>query len=319
MGAVMAVAEVAAAADAADAAAEARASHIRAPNDPLSTADRVGLGWRGPLAAGIYANLEHLDVLEIVADSHLHATRRHLRSLRALGREVPLVCHGVSLGLASVTAVATWRIERLARVLEAIEPASWSEHLAFVRAGGHEIGHLAAPPRTLQTVEGSARNVEHTRRVVGLAPALENIATLIDPPGSVLTEARWISAILEAADGALLLDLHNLHANCVNFGHDAHSLLPALPLQRVNLVHISGGRMIASPGGGTPRLLDDHLHDVPDAVYTLLTELAALCPNPLTVIIERDGRFPEMPVLLHQVERARQALAAGRRHRAESA
>jgi uncharacterized protein (UPF0276 family) len=251
-------------------------------------------------------------VLEVLADSHFHSTRRHLRSLRALGREVAIVCHGISLGLASVSPVATWRIERLARVIEAIEPEGWSEHMAFVRAGGHEIGHLAAPPRTLQTVEGAARNLAHIRRVVGAPPALENIATLLDPPGSVLTEAQWISALLEAADGSLLLDLHNLHANCVNFGHNPHELLSALPLGRVQQVHLSGGRMIGHPGD-RPRLLDDHLHDPPEAVYALLTHLAAHGPVPLTVIIERDGRFPELTVLLAQVERARQALAAGRK------
>jgi uncharacterized protein len=281
-----------------------------------SAQDRVGLGWRGALAAGIYAHLDRLDVLEVLADSHFHASRRQLRSLRALGREVPILCHGVGLGLASVSAVDTWRIQRLARVLEALQPESWSEHLAFVRSGGHEIGHLAAPPRTLATVEGAVRNLAHIRRVVGEPPALENIATLIDPPASVLTEAAWISAIAQGADASLLLDLHNLHANCVNFGHSAHEVLRALPLGRVRLVHLSGGRMIHPPGTGVPRLLDDHLHDVPEVVYTLLSGLARLCPHPLTVIIERDGRFPQFPVLLAQVQRARQALAAGRQQAA---
>lgn len=283
----------------------------------MTTADRVGLGWRGELAAGIYAHLDELDVLEVLADSQFGASQRQLRSLRALGRERPLICHGVALGIASASAVAAWRIDRVARVLEALQPERWSEHLAFVRSGGREIGHLAAPPRNLQTVEGAARNLVHIRSVVGELPALENIATLIEPPGSDLGEADWISVILGATDSTLLLDLHNLHANCVNFGRDPHRELRALPLARVQMVHLSGGRMIEQhwPDHGLSArcLLDDHWHDVPDEVYTLLAELAALCPNPLTVIIERDGRYPAMSVLLAQVERAREALAEGRR------
>lgn len=35
----------------------------------------------------------------------------------------------------------------------------------------------------------------------------------------------------------------------------------------------------------------------------------------LTVILERDGTYPPMPVLLAQLNRARTALAAGRRRR----
>lgn len=288
----------------------------------MTAVDRVGLGWRGELAAGIYAHLDHLDVLEVLADTHFGASQRQLRSLRALGRELPLVCHGVALGIASASPVASWRIDRVARVLEALQPERWSEHLAFVRSGGHEIGHLAAPPRNVHTVEGAARNLVHIRRIVGELPALENIATLIDPPCSDLGEADWISVILGATDSQLLLDLHNLHANCVNFGRDAHRELRALPLARVQMVHLSGGRMIeehwANHGLSSRCLLDDHLHDVPGEVYALLADLAALCPNPLTVIIERDGHYPAMSTLLAQVERAREALIEGRRSRGQS-
>jgi len=265
-------------------------------------------------------HLDAVDVLEVLADDYFHSSRRTLRSIRALGRDVPLVCHGVSLGLASVTQVSLWRIERLARVLEAIEPEEWSEHLALVRAGGYEIGHLAAPPRNPSTVEGAARNVAHIQRVVGQAPALENIATLIAPPDSPMSEPEWVSAIVRSSPCKLLLDLHNLHANCVNFGHDAYELLGQLPIERVSQVHLSGGAWIehhsAEHGVFARKLLDDHVHDVPDVVFALLGELAERCPEPLTVIIERDGRYPPFCALLEQLDRARRALAEGRRRQA---
>lgn len=60
-------------------------------------------------------------------------------------------------------------------------------------------------------------------------------------------------------------------------------------------------------------MLDDHLHDVPVAVYALLTEVASRARQPLTVILERDGAYPAMPVLLAQLQCARDALGAGRR------
>jgi uncharacterized protein (UPF0276 family) len=286
----------------------------------LRSPDRVGLGWRGALATSIYLNLGAIDVVEVLADDHFRSSRQALRSLQALSREVPVVCHGVSLGLAAVTPVNTWRIERLARVIDAIQPEMWSEHLAFVRGGKYEIGHLAAPPRNLATVEGTARNLTQIRRIVGQAPALENIATLIDPPDSPMTEPEWVSAIVRSSPCPLLLDLHNLYANAVNFGHDPCHLLGHFPLEHVCLVHLSGGVWIehSSPKHGisTRKLLDDHLHDVPDVVFALLSRLAENCPQPLTVIIERDGRYPEFSLLLKQIDRARQALAEGRRQRA---
>jgi uncharacterized protein len=276
--------------------------------------DRVGLGWREELAAGILAHLDAIDVLEVIADDLFDAPPPPVRALSALSAQRPLVLHGVSLGLASTEAVDRRRLDLLARLVDRLQPEFWSEHLAFVRAGGVEIGHLAAPPRTQATIEGTAANVERACNVVGTAPLLENVATLLEPPGSQMDEAEWTGAALQAADAHLLLDLHNLHANAFNFGFDAMRFLDRMPLHHVRAVHLAGGRLIAGPAAGEPsrRLLDDHRHDVPDPVYALLEELAARCPQPLTVVLERDGAFPPMQQLLDQIARARAALRRGR-------
>lgn len=275
------------------------------------TADRVGLGWRRAIGAAILADLDRIDVLEVLADDYVEAPRRDVEALIALGRARPLSLHGVTLGLASSLPVEERRLARLARLIARVAPESWSEHLAFVRGGGFEIGHLAAPPRTIGTVEGAIRNLARARRIVGTAPLVENVATLIDPPASTMDEASWVSSIVAGSGCDLLLDLHNLHANAVNFGGSARAMLARLPLARVRTIHLAGGRWIGAPTGG--RLLDDHLHAVPDEVFALLVEVAARAPQPLTVIVERDGAYPPSATMLAELERARGALAAGRR------
>lgn len=269
--------------------------------------DRVGLGWRPELAAATLAHAERIDVVEVLADDWFAASRRRLRTLCTLNAQVPVVLHGVSLGLASAEAVDADRLRKMAQLVAEIRPLSWSEHLAFVRAGGVEIGHLAAPPRSLGSIEDLRRNVERAAGVVGSAPWLENVATLVAPPGGTLGEAEWITRALDASGCDLLLDLHNLHANAENFAFDALRFLDEIPLERVRAVHLAGGRRIGS------RILDDHLHDVPAAVYALLVELAARAPNPLTVILERDGAYPSFEHLLTQLDGARAALAEGRK------
>lgn len=273
--------------------------------------DHVGLGWRPALAAGILRHLDRIDVLEVVAEHWWRGGRRERDALRALCAARPVAVHAVSLGLVSCQPVDSARLERLARLLEAVPAVCWSEHLAFVRAGGVEIGHLTAPPRHPQTVAGALANLARARAVVGSLPLLENVATLVEPPASPLDEGAWTRAIIDGSGCGLLLDLHNLLANALNAGRDPLALLESFPLARVRMVHLSGGCWIAAPGGGQ-RLLDDHLHDVPDAAYTLLEALAARVHTPLEVIIERDGRFPPLARLLAQVDRARAALAAGR-------
>lgn len=276
--------------------------------------DRVGLGWRDELASGIIGNLDRIDMIEIIAENLFRARKDKLSAMQRLGEAVPITLHGVAMGLASTIAVDIKRVEKMARLVDAIAPQSWSEHLAFVRAGGIEIGHLAAPPRTTQTVEGALRNIATATRIVGSKPQLENIATLIDPPASTMDEPQWITHIVDGADCHLLLDLHNLYANARNFGRDPVEMLLRLPLHRVSNVHISGGHWIPEPDSEPPRmrLLDDHVHDAPPEVFDLLTLLAQHATQPLTVILERDGHYPQFDAILAQLDAARAALACGR-------
>jgi uncharacterized protein (UPF0276 family) len=300
--------EAAAAADAAEDAVAAAADDV--------IQDRVGLGWRPEYAVGILCNTDQVDLVEVIADNFL----REPKVLRTLAAQIPVSLHAVSLGLASSLPVETRRLEKLARLFDICTPESWSEHFAFVRAGGFEIGHLAAPPRNDETAEGAFRNLQLARRVIGAAPLLENIATLIEPPCSAYGEWDWIGRILQASSCGLLLDLHNLLANCVNFGGDPDRVLRRLPHDKIGLVHLSGGKWIADPENEKKlHLLDDHLNDPPDEVYRLLALLAELCPNSLSVIIERDGNYPAFELVLEQVRRTRQALALGRQRRKEYA
>lgn len=263
---------------------------------------RFGIGWRPELGAGILANLDRIDVVEVLAEEFVHASAPERRALRFLARHVTVVVHGTSLGLASSHRVDAKRLAAVARVVGWIEPELWSEHLAFVRAGGKEIGHLAAPPRSEATLEGLQRNLEIARREVGSLPLLENIATLIEPPFSEWSEPEWIERVARTVDARLLLDLHNLHANATNFGFDPLGYIGRIPRGRVGVIHIAGGKRIEGD-----RILDDHLHPVPDPVYQLL---GAVSREEAIVILERDGKYPRFDELLSEMERARQSVAA---------
>ena len=126
--------------------------------------DRFGLGWRPELAAGILSNLDRIDIVEVIADDYFDAPKSKRRALKTLATQVPVALHGVTLGLASSIAADSKRLERTARLADEIQPEFWSEHLAFVRGGGLEIGHLAAPPRTEATIEGAAWNLDRRQK-----------------------------------------------------------------------------------------------------------------------------------------------------------
>lgn len=272
--------------------------------------DRFGLGWRRELCAGILANLDRIDLVEVIADDLFDASRAERRAIRTLAAQVPVVFHGVTLGLASAAPAAGYLLDKMARLCDEIEPHAWSEHLAFVRGGGIEIGHLTAAPRTRVTIEGAISNLERAREVIGSAPQVENIATLIEPPASEMSEAEWTAEIVRASGCDMLLDLHNLYANYRNFGGDPLAFIDRVGADRIASIHLAGGRLLRIAGG--ERLVDDHLHDVPDAVFDLLEQVGARTRRPLNVIIERDGCYPPIESLLAELDRARAALARGR-------
>jgi hypothetical protein len=64
--------------------------------------------------------------------------------------------------------------------------------------------------------------------------------------------------------------------------------------------------------GGEVRVVDDHLHDVPNPVYDLLEIVGERVPHPVDIVLERDGAFPPIDALLAELDRARAALARGR-------
>lgn len=278
--------------------------------------DRVGLGFRPDLVGGILRNLDEIDLVEVIADDYYQAPWRKVRTLETLSAQVPVMLHGVSLGLASTVKVDRKRLERVARLLDRLQNFFWSEHLAFVRGGDIELGHLAFPPRTEATVEGAAENLFLARQVVGVAPQMENVATFLEPPGSTLGEAEWLCRVLAETSSDLLLDLHNVHTNSINLGYDPYELLAAIPVDRVSVIHISGGRMVEAvdevSGERSRRMLDDHKHDVCDEVFAMLEYFAGRCVRPLSVILERDGSYPSMEELLIQIWKAREALRRGR-------
>ncbi len=280
--------------------------------------DRVGLTWHPALAASILSHGHRLDIVEVIPEGTFLDSRKARRALRTLSRQIPVAIHGVSLGFASAAGVEARRLEAFARLVDEIEPEHWSDHLAFVRAGGVELGHLAAPSRTALTVEATAENLDRATRLVGRIPLVENVASLIDPPASDRTEEAWLHDLLDASACDLLLDLHNLVTNGRNFGYDPAALVEGLPAHRIRAVHIAGGSELEAATGDR-RVLDDHRHDVPDSVYRLLELVAARVPHPIDVILERDGAFPPFEQLLGELDRARAALATGRAMRRAAA
>jgi uncharacterized protein len=262
----------------------------------------VGIGWREEIA-GFIAQVDDLRFVEAVAEAiDPSAVPRPLASLRARG--VLVIPHGLRLSLGSAERPERGRLEHLARVAVALESPLVSEHVAFVRAGGAEAGHLMPVPRTHDALTVLTENVEIAQAALPVPLALEHVATFIEWPEAEMDEATFLSELLAATDAQLLLDVSNLYANAHNHGYDALEFLDRVPLERIAYVHV---------GGGVERdgiYHDTHTDPLVPGVLALLGKLCART-NPPGVLLERDDNFPPPDVLAGELDAIRAAVDSG--------
>jgi uncharacterized protein (UPF0276 family) len=255
----------------------------------------LGIGWRSELALMIERRGD-LGFIELLAENHggARSVPTAVHVLRERG--VAVVPHGVSLSLGSAESPDAGRLDALARLARQVNAPLVSEHLAFVRAGGLDSGHLLPVPRTREALDTVVRNVRHAQARLPVPLALENIASLFEWPDAEMSEADFWCELLDQTGALMLLDIENLYANHRNHGLDERAFLDALPLDRVAYAHVSGGT--TGPDG---LYHDTHAHPVPSTVLMLLQHLCER-HRPPGVLLERDDRFPPDAVLNDELD-----------------
>jgi uncharacterized protein (UPF0276 family) len=276
---------------------------MSAPQLPDLPTLGVGLGYRPAFRADLFEQREKIDFLEIVADHYFDASAEKLEELDLLERHFVLIPHGLDLSIGGAEGIDGAYLERFAALIERLDPPWWSEHLAFTRAGGVPIGHLATLPATQEAIDVVARNVEAVRRAIRAPLILENVTAGVRLPGTELDEARFVSAVLEAVDCGWLCDVTNLFINAVNQSRDPEASFESWPWARVVQMHFSGGRW------SDDVLVDSHDSATSPEVWTLLEKAVARAPVK-GIILERDERLPPFRELVAEVDQAR---AIGRR------
>ena len=188
----------------------------------------MGVGWRPQLDRAI-AGATGLGFVEVTAES-IDPRRPATGVLAARERGMVVVPHGIGLSLGGAERPDRRRLAHLAAVADAVGAPLVSEHIAFVRAGGRESGHLLPVPRTWEALEILAENVAIAQAGLEVPLALEHVAALVEWPDAEMDEAAFVSELLERTGALLLLDLSNLYANAHNHGYDALAALTRFPL-----------------------------------------------------------------------------------------
>jgi uncharacterized protein (UPF0276 family) len=224
-----------------------------------------------------------------------------VRTVQRLRRDLPISIHGVGLSLGSAEGLDGIHLERLAGLVERLEPALVSEHLSWSIAGGVYLNHLLPLPYTEEALGVVADHVGRVQDRLGRQILIENPSSYLRFRQATMSEVEFLNALARRTGCGLLCDVNNVHVSCTNLGDDAATYLDALAPATVGEIHLAGHAV--NDADGQTILIDDHGSRVAPAVWQLYARALARF-GPIPTLVEWDTDIPPLAVLLEEAATA---------------
>ena len=274
----------------------------------------TGIGLRQPHYDAVLATAPPLGFVEVHSENFFADGGAALAVLDAVRSRYDVSLHGVGLALGSAAGLDAWHLDRLARLVERVQPLRVSDHASFARARVAEGGPLLHANDLLPVAFTPAqlaimvRNVSQVQERLGRAILVENIAAYLafDVPDRI-PEADFLAALCERSGCGLLLDVNNLMVNAINAGvadplAACCAFIDALPAGIVGEIHLAGY------DDSGPLVIDDHGSRVRAPVWQVFRHaVQRLGPRP--TLIEWDTALPPLDVLLDEATLAERELS----------
>lgn len=272
-----------------------------------SLPDAPGVGYKPQHFGDIMNNSTPVEWLEIHAENYMGAGGRPIAQLDKLRQDFPISVHGVALSIGGDGPLDKDHLMRLKTLCDRIEPASFSEHLAWSTHGDHYFNDLLPLPYTEASLTRICDHIDQVQNTLGRQMLLENPSSYLAFEESTLDEPSFIADISKRTGCGLLLDVNNVFVSAVNLGFDPVDYVQAFPTEAVQEIHL-GGHDEDHDDFGAPLLIDSHGREVADPVWALLGHvLQKTGPRPL--LIEWDNDVPEWATLASEARRAKRALS----------
>jgi hypothetical protein len=233
--------------------------------------------------------------------------------LETIRRRHPISLHGVGLSLAADAEPEASHLRRFAALVERIEPALVSEHLAWSSWRGSYRPDLLPFPRTHEAFGRLVDNIDRVQQALRRRIAIENPSHYLIIDGHDYDEIAFLTALARRSGCGLLLDVNNVFVSARNLGFDAEAYVDAFPAGYVDEIHLAGHS--ADPSFGEALLIDSHDAPVSPAVWSLYERLIARI-GPRPTLIERDDNLPAFEALQLERRRAEAVLRAPARQAA---
>jgi uncharacterized protein (UPF0276 family) len=265
-----------------------------------------GTGYKPQHFAAILADADPVRWLEIHAENYMGAGGRPLAQLRHLAERFPISVHGVGLSIGGEGPLDEDHLDRLKALVGWLNPASFSEHLAWSTHDGAYLNDLLPLPYTPATLSRVCRHIDRVQDALGRRMLLENPSTYIAFAETAIGEVEFLTEIARRTGCGLLLDVNNVYVSGINQNYDPVAYLDAFPLELVGEIHL-GGHDEDRDDHGQRLLIDSHGAPVVDPVWALYAQVIAR-GGPRPTLIEWDNDVPDWQVLRAEAARAARVL-----------
>ncbi|MEM9709893.1 MAG: DUF692 domain-containing protein [Pseudomonadota bacterium] len=267
-----------------------------------------GVGYKAEHFADIMSNSGAVEWLEIHAENYMGQGGRPIAQLKSLAEIFPISVHGVGLSIGGEGRLDPEHLARLRNLCGWVNPASFSEHLAWSTHDTSFLNDLLPLPYTEATLVRVADHIDEVQEVVGRRMLLENPSSYLSFDESTLGETEFLRELSKRTGCGLLLDVNNVFISATNLKTDPISYIDAFPLEAVGEIHL-GGHDEDEDDHGAPLLIDSHGREVADPVWELYAYTIEKA-GPRPTLIEWDNDVPSWDVLEAEAARAAGALLA---------
>jgi len=264
--------------------------------------NHVGVGFKPQHYDEILTEAGDVRWLEIHAENYMGDGGRPLAQLRHLAERFAISVHGVGLSIGGDEPLDQAHLARLKHLLDWLNPASFSEHLAWSSHGGQFLNDLLPLPYTKATLAKVGDHIDEVQQRLGRQMLLENPSTYLAFAENEMPETAFLAALCQKTGCGLLLDVNNVHVAAANQQTDAYGYLADFPLDQVGELHL-GGHDPQSDEHGDALLIDSHAAPVAAPVWDIYAATLARL-GPCATLIEWDNDVPAWPVLRAEAAQA---------------
>ena len=208
--------------------------------NPCDLPSAPGVGYKPQHFQSILKDAGRVTWLEIHAENYMGAGGRPHAQMRALAERFAISVHGVGLSIGGEAPLDTDHLARLQHLVGWLNPASFSEHLAW---STHEVGFLndlLPLPYTAATLSRVADHIDQVQEVLGRRMLLENPSTYLAFAETDMSEVEFLTELTRRTGCGLLLDVNNVFVSATNQQTDPVAYINTFPLDAVGEIHLGG-------------------------------------------------------------------------------